>query len=154
MTVQRCRWICLPVSVGSASDGIATDFSAACFAVYTKKPAIPAGFCCLLRCWFFTVFREFFVFPGDGCRRESGSVFAPLHPPEKNALGEGVGAWGEGNTLCASQGVPFPPTLPHFHKKGGPEERVFLPGLVSVRRGKGGNPPEGTILEHFQFETL
>ena len=38
-------------------------------------------------------------------RRRSRS----LHPPDKSALGEGWGAWGEGNTLVPSQGGFLPP---------------------------------------------
>ena len=38
--------------------------------------------------------------PGDGCRRKSGGVPVALYPPEKSALGEGWGVWGEGNTLA------------------------------------------------------
>ena len=48
--------------------------------------------------------------PGDGCREESGGVAAALERSEKSALGEGWGAWGEGNTPCApAKGVSFPP---------------------------------------------
>ena len=41
--------------------------------------------------------------PGDGCRRESGSVPVARYLPEKSALREGEGAWGRGNTLSRQQ---------------------------------------------------
>ena len=50
--------------------------------------------------------------PGDGWQLESGSVSAPRHPPEENALGEGVGGWGRGNRpLALAEGVPPPPVF-------------------------------------------
>ena len=56
-----------PVPAGPAEvPAETTDFSVACFAVYTKKPAIPAGFlvrALLIFCGFWGLF---FVFPGDG----------------------------------------------------------------------------------------
>ncbi len=38
--------------------------------------------------------------PGDGRSGESDGETVTPHPPEKSALGEGWGAWGEGNTLA------------------------------------------------------
>ena len=48
--------------------------------------------------------------PGDGRSGESDGETVTPHPPEKSALGDGWGAWGEGNTPCAlAKGVSFPP---------------------------------------------
>ena len=112
--------------------GEETDFSAAC-----KKPAIPAGFCCLIRCCLFARLREvfFFAFPGDGCRGESGSVSAPFHPPEKSALGKDGGLGGKEALVRQPRGF-LPPQKTNRGQaepgaKGGelqssPKARAFL----------------------------
>ena len=73
--------------------------------------------------------------PGDGCRRERGCVSDASHSPEKSALGKDGGLGGEGNTLCASQGVSFPPTLSLFRFSS-----LFLPRVFPERR------PDGRVL--------
>ena len=58
--------------------------------------------------FFFSVF----VISGDGCHREDRGGTAALHPPEKSALGEGMGGRGKGNTLPRERrGVPLPQVI-------------------------------------------
>ena len=65
------------------------------------------------------------------------------YSPEKNALGEGGGAWGEGNTPCApAKGVSFPPeTTPapvRFRRRRGVVGRGCGADFFRYRRGGGG----------------
>ncbi len=122
-------------------------FSAACFAVHSKSPPYRRAFAVRYAGVSLRGFGRgsFLRVPGGRLPRGKRQRLRAAPSSRKSALGKDGGLGGKGTPCAPAKGFPSPQLSLTFTKKGRPG------GAGSPA---GGNPPEGTILEHFQFETL
>ena len=102
----------LPVSAGPAEvPAETTDFFGSLFCRTYQKARRNGGLLLFYALLFLCEASRgsFLRVPGGRLTRGKRQRRRAAPSSRKKRVGEGWGAWGEGNTLCASQGVSFPP---------------------------------------------